>query len=135
MEFSLRYIAMDRKKVSISGDFRQEGEGNTIATGVGVLAVGLFAGFITGKRARLPTGRAAACGLETDKKHKKALEKRLAERMELESRLAAPARSEPPVRDCFKPISITYSGGYCSHERSKTGRWSASGYAVTWREL
>lgn len=57
MEFSLRYIEMDGKKIPISGDFRQEGEGNTIATGVGVLAVGLFAGFITGKRARLPTGR------------------------------------------------------------------------------
>ena len=57
MEFSLRYIELDGKKVPISGDFRQEGEGNTIATGVGVLAVGLFAGFITGKRARLPTGR------------------------------------------------------------------------------
>jgi hypothetical protein len=57
MEFSLRYIELDGKKIPISGDFRQEGEGNTIATGVGVLAVGLFAGFITGKRARLPTGR------------------------------------------------------------------------------
>lgn len=57
MEFSLRYIELDGKKIPISGDFRQEGEGNTIATGVGLLAVGVFAGFITGKRARLPTGR------------------------------------------------------------------------------
>ncbi len=57
LEFSLRYIELDGKRIPISGDFRQEGEGNTIATGVGLLAVGLFAGFITGKRARLPTGR------------------------------------------------------------------------------
>lgn len=40
-----------------TGEFRQEGEGNTVATGVGVLAIGVFAGFITGKRARLPQGR------------------------------------------------------------------------------
>lgn len=57
MEFSLRYIELDGQRVPISGDYRQEGEGNTVATGVGVLAIGVFAGFITGKRARLPTGR------------------------------------------------------------------------------
>lgn len=57
MEFDLLGIDLNGMRVPVSGSFRQEGEGNTIATGVGILAVGLFAGFITGKRARLPVGR------------------------------------------------------------------------------
>jgi hypothetical protein len=57
LEFALQSIDLNGVKIPITGEFRQEGEGNTIATGVGVLAVGLFAGFITGKRARLPQGR------------------------------------------------------------------------------
>lgn len=57
LEFSLRYIDLNGQQIPISGDYRQEGEGNTIATGVGIIAVGVFAGFITGKRARVPTGR------------------------------------------------------------------------------
>jgi hypothetical protein len=57
MELSLRYIDLDGQHIPVTGDFRQEGEGNTIATGIGIIAVGVFAGFITGKRARLPVGR------------------------------------------------------------------------------
>ena len=57
IEFSLRYIDLGGQHIPVTGDYRQEGEGNTIATGVGIIAVGVFAGFITGKRARLPVGR------------------------------------------------------------------------------
>lgn len=57
LEFSLRYIDLDGRHIPVSGDYRQEGEGNTVATGVGIIAVGVLAGFITGKRARLPMGR------------------------------------------------------------------------------
>jgi hypothetical protein len=57
MEFELRSVELDGKQIPLKGSFRQEGEGNTVATGVGVIAIGLFAGFITGKRARLPVGR------------------------------------------------------------------------------
>lgn len=57
LEFSLRYIDLGGRKIPVTGDYRQEGEGNTVATGVGVIAVGVFAAFITGKRARLPVGR------------------------------------------------------------------------------
>ncbi|MEO9133129.1 MAG: hypothetical protein ABI240_18225 [Sphingomonas sp.] len=57
MEFVLSYIDLNGRRIPISGEYRQEGEGNTIATGVGIIAVGVFAGFITGKRARVPTGR------------------------------------------------------------------------------
>jgi len=57
LEFSLRSIDLDGRAIPVKGDFRQEGEGNTIATGVGIIAIGVFAGFITGKRARLPMGR------------------------------------------------------------------------------
>jgi hypothetical protein len=57
LEFSLRYIDLGGQHIPVTGDYRQEGEGNTIATGIGIIAVGVFAGFITGKRARLPMGR------------------------------------------------------------------------------
>jgi hypothetical protein len=57
MEFSLRSIDLNGRAIPVTGDYRQEGEGNTVATGVGVIAIGVFAGFITGKRARLPMGR------------------------------------------------------------------------------
>jgi hypothetical protein len=57
LEFALRSIDLGGNPIPVTGDYRQEGEGNTIATGVGILAVGVFAGFITGKRARVPVGR------------------------------------------------------------------------------
>jgi hypothetical protein len=57
LEFYLRHIDLSGTPVPVTGTFRQEGEGNTVATGVGVIAIGLFAGFITGKRAQLPVGR------------------------------------------------------------------------------
>ena len=57
IEFAMHSIDYDSWKMPIGGTYRQEGEGNTVATGVGVLAIGVFAGFITGKRARLPMGR------------------------------------------------------------------------------
>lgn len=66
MEFALTSIDLNGTAIPISGSFRQEGEGNTVATGVGVLAIGLFAGFITGKRARLPSGRELMSQLAQD---------------------------------------------------------------------
>ncbi len=57
LEFAMRSVELDGQSIPVTGSFRQEGEGNTVATGVGVLAIGVFAGFITGKRARLPVGR------------------------------------------------------------------------------
>jgi hypothetical protein len=58
LEFALRYIELNGQRIPVTGSFRQEGEGNTVATGVGVLAAGLIGGLvITGHRARLPVGR------------------------------------------------------------------------------
>lgn len=57
MEFVLRHLDLGGQRIPISGEYRQEGEGNPIATGVAIIAVGVFAGFVTGKRARLTTGR------------------------------------------------------------------------------
>ncbi len=57
LEFSMRYIDLNGQHIPVTGDYRQEGEGNTLATGVAVIAVGVFAGFVTGKRARVPMGR------------------------------------------------------------------------------
>jgi hypothetical protein len=58
LEFSLRFIDLNGQHIPVTGDYRQEGEGNTVATGVGIIAAGLLGGLIiTGKRARVPTGR------------------------------------------------------------------------------
>lgn len=57
MEIALRYIDFAGRRIPIEGTYRQEGEGNTVATVAGVVAVGVFAAFITGKSARIPQGR------------------------------------------------------------------------------
>ena len=57
LEFAIRSIDLPNGPMPVSGEYRQDGEGNTVATGVGVVAIGRFAGFITGKRARVPAGR------------------------------------------------------------------------------
>jgi hypothetical protein len=57
MEVELRYVEVGGQRIPIEGKYRQEGEGNTVATVGGVILVGVFAGFITGKSARIPRGR------------------------------------------------------------------------------
>jgi hypothetical protein len=58
LELSLRYIDLGGQHIPVSGEFRQEGEGNTVGTGVAILAAGVIGGLIvTGHRARLPVGR------------------------------------------------------------------------------
>ena len=60
MRISLRYLDLDGTRIPIEGDYDQAGEGNTLATVGGIIAVGVFAGFITGSRARIPAGRELA---------------------------------------------------------------------------
>lgn len=57
MEVALRYLQVGNTRIDITGKFRQEGEGNTVATIGAVIAVGVFGGFVTGKSARIPSGR------------------------------------------------------------------------------
>lgn len=57
MEIELRYIDVNGNRVPIVGKFRQEGEGNTVATIGAVVAVGVFGAFVTGKSAKVPRGR------------------------------------------------------------------------------
>jgi len=57
MEIELRYIELNGRTIPVTGKYRQEGEGNTVGTVAGVVAVGVFAAFITGKSARIPQGR------------------------------------------------------------------------------
>lgn len=57
MEVELRYIDLNGRRIPVSGKYRQEGEGNTVATVAAVAAVGVFGAFVTGKSARIPQGR------------------------------------------------------------------------------
>lgn len=57
MDIQLEYVEVAGRRIDIEGTYRQEGEGNTVATVGGVIAAGVFAGFITGRSARIPRGR------------------------------------------------------------------------------
>lgn len=57
MDVELEHVVVGGRKIRLDGTFRQEGEGNTLATVGGVIAAGIFAGFITGKSGRIPEGR------------------------------------------------------------------------------
>lgn len=60
MEIELRSIDVGGQRIPIEGKYRQEGEGNTVATVGTVILAGVFAGFVTGKSARIPRGRELA---------------------------------------------------------------------------
>lgn len=57
MDISIDYVEVGGRRVPVQGTYRQEGEGNTLATVGGVILAGVFAGFITGKSGRIPQGR------------------------------------------------------------------------------
>lgn len=66
IDVELEYLELGRRRINIDGTYRQEGEGNTVATVGGVIAAGPFAAFITGKSGRIPQGRELMATLETD---------------------------------------------------------------------
>jgi hypothetical protein len=66
MEVDLEYVEVAGRRIGLDGNFRQEGEGNTVATVAGVIAAGVFAGFITGKSGTIPEGRELTAHTEAD---------------------------------------------------------------------
>lgn len=56
MDVTMEWLEIGGRRVVIEGKHRQEGQGNTAATLGTVLAVGVFAGFVTGKSAVIPNG-------------------------------------------------------------------------------
>jgi hypothetical protein len=57
MEIDIEYVEVRGQRIPLSGHYRQEGEGNTVGTVAGVVAVGIFAGFVTGRSGVIPQGR------------------------------------------------------------------------------
>jgi hypothetical protein len=57
MDIELRYIDLNGRRIPIEGQYRQEGEGNTVATVAGVLLVPVAGLFITGRSGVIPQGR------------------------------------------------------------------------------
>jgi hypothetical protein len=66
MDIELQYVEVAGRRINIDGTYRQEGEGNTVATIGGVLLAGVFAGFVTGKSGRIPQGRELMAHTEND---------------------------------------------------------------------
>ena len=66
MDIELEYVEVQGRRIALEGTYRQEGEGNTLATVGGVVLAGVFAGFITGKSAVIPQGRELMATTESD---------------------------------------------------------------------
>jgi len=66
MDIELQYLELGNRRIDLDGTYRQEGEGNTVATVAGVFVASVFAGFITGRSASIPQGRELMATLETD---------------------------------------------------------------------
>ena len=57
MDIEIEHVVVGGREIRLDGTYRQEGEGNTLATVGGVILAGVFAGFITGKSGRISEGR------------------------------------------------------------------------------
>ena len=57
MEISISAIEIGSVRVPVIGEFRQEGEGNTVATVGAVVLAGVFGAFVTGHSGVIPAGR------------------------------------------------------------------------------
>ncbi len=66
MDIEIEYMELGGRRMKLDGTYRQEGEGNTLATVGGVVAAGPFAAFITGKSGRIPQGRELTATLEEE---------------------------------------------------------------------
>lgn len=64
MDIELEHVEVSGRNIPLDGSYRQEGEGNTLATVGGVILAGPFAAFITGKSGRIPQGRELAATTE-----------------------------------------------------------------------
>jgi len=66
MDVEMEYLELGGRRINLDGTYRQEGDGATLATVGGVIAAGVFAGFITGKSGTIPQGRELMATLESD---------------------------------------------------------------------
>lgn len=66
MDVELEYLELNGRRINIDGNYRQEGNGATLATVGGVIVAGVFAGFITGRSGEIPQGRELMSTLETN---------------------------------------------------------------------
>jgi len=94
MDIEVMYVEVNGRRIDLDGTYRQEGEGNTVATVGGVVVAGVFAGFITGKSARIPQGRELAARTASD----------IA--LALPADRARGANAPLPVREASAPMNV-----------------------------
>jgi hypothetical protein len=66
MHIAIRYIDLSGRQIPVEGMFRQEGEGNTVATLASVAVAPVVGLFITGHSAVIPAGRRLVVRLRDD---------------------------------------------------------------------
>jgi hypothetical protein len=108
MDVALSYVEIGGRRIDLEGTYRQEGEGNTVATVGGVIAAGVFAGFITGRSATIPQGR------------------------ELMARTSADIPLAVPVQASAAPLGLPVQGGGAVLSASATR--AAGEAAARWKE-
>lgn len=57
MEIAIHYLDLNGRHIPLRGNYRQEGDGNTMATVAVVAGAGVFGGLVTGKSATIPKDR------------------------------------------------------------------------------
>lgn len=66
MDVEMEYVTVNGRRIDLEGTYRQEGEGNTVATVAGVVVVPIAGLFITGRSGRIPQGRELTATTEKD---------------------------------------------------------------------
>lgn len=66
MDIEIDYVTVGGRRIDLDGTYRQEGEGNTVATVAGVVLVPITGLFITGRSGRIPQGRELTATTEND---------------------------------------------------------------------
>lgn len=66
MDIEIEYVEVAGRRIPLNGTYRQEGEGNTLATVGGVVFTTVGGFFITGKSATIPQGRELMATTESD---------------------------------------------------------------------
>lgn len=66
MEVDIEYVEIGDQRLPLAGHFRQEGEGNTVATVGAVVAVGVFSALVTGRSGVIPAGRELVARTKAD---------------------------------------------------------------------
>ena len=66
MTIEMEYVEVAGHRIDLEGEYKQEGEGNTVATVGTVVVAGVFGALVTGRSGTIPQGRELMAWTQTD---------------------------------------------------------------------